>query len=92
MYRLSVSSKDGVPPFGPEVPEPAIFDKDDVFRDFLLCKRSFSSPHRQIHHRRIAHINTHGPSVATVQLSMVSVLPIRLQRSPRRLHARDTLC
>jgi hypothetical protein len=42
MYRLSVSSKDGVPPFGPEIPEPAVFEKNDVFRDFLLCKRTFS--------------------------------------------------
>jgi len=37
-YRLAVASKERVSSFGPELPEPALFFKDDVFREFLLTK------------------------------------------------------
>lgn len=45
-YRLSVASKDGVPTFTPQLPDPALFEAGPKFRDILLCKRtqpSFSS-------------------------------------------------
>jgi len=37
-YRLSVASKDTVPSFSPELPEPALFPGDDILREFLLTK------------------------------------------------------
>jgi len=37
-YRLSFASKDGVPLFGPLIPEPNIFEKGPRFRQFLLTK------------------------------------------------------
>jgi RAP1 GTPase activating protein 1 len=37
-YRLSCGSKDGVPAFGPDIPDPAIFDKNELFRSFVLAK------------------------------------------------------
>jgi hypothetical protein len=37
-YQLACGSKDGVPSFGPEIPEPPIFEPNDYFREFLLCK------------------------------------------------------
>jgi len=37
-YRLELANKDGVPPFKPDLPTAAIFEKGDLFRDFLLCK------------------------------------------------------
>lgn len=38
MYRVAVSSKPGVPPFGPYLPENALFPKNEEFRTFLLTK------------------------------------------------------
>jgi len=37
-YRLGVASKVGTPSFGPLLPHPAIFDKNEDFRNFLLAK------------------------------------------------------
>jgi RAP1 GTPase activating protein 1 len=37
-YQLACGSKDGVPSFGPEIPEPPLFEPNDYFRDFLICK------------------------------------------------------
>lgn len=37
-YQVSVAGKNGVPPFKPELPEPAIITKDAVSRDFFLHK------------------------------------------------------
>ncbi|TPX37237.1 hypothetical protein SmJEL517_g01108 [Synchytrium microbalum] len=37
-YRLTVCPKNGVPPFTPELPEPCVFGKDAVSRDFFLHK------------------------------------------------------
>ncbi|XP_073967370.1 GTPase-activating Rap/Ran-GAP domain-like protein 3 isoform X6 [Choristoneura fumiferana] len=37
-YKLSVFSDDSVPPFGPSLPCPPVFDDAHLFRDFLLVK------------------------------------------------------
>lgn len=37
-YRLSVSSREDVPVYGPSLPNPAIFTDPQLFRDFLLIK------------------------------------------------------
>lgn len=37
-YRLSVISKDGVPPFGPPLPEPSFFRKGQEFKEFFYRK------------------------------------------------------
>lgn len=37
-YHVSVASKEDVPVFGPPLPKPAVFRKDDSFKDFLLAK------------------------------------------------------
>lgn len=37
-YKVAVTHKNGVPDFGPPLPSPSIFSKDEVFRDFLLSK------------------------------------------------------
>eukprot|EP01125_Pyxidicula_operculata_P006691 TRINITY_DN2300_c0_g1_i2.p1 TRINITY_DN2300_c0_g1~~TRINITY_DN2300_c0_g1_i2.p1 ORF type:complete len:873 (+),score=120.37 TRINITY_DN2300_c0_g1_i2:60-2678(+) len=37
-YRVSVASKETVPSFGPSLPEPALFNADSAFREFLLAK------------------------------------------------------
>ena len=37
-YRCGFASKAGVPQFGPELPEPSLFEKDEQFRNFLLSK------------------------------------------------------
>lgn len=37
-YKLIVAPKVGVPPFSPDIPEPPIFGKDAVSRDFFLHK------------------------------------------------------
>jgi len=37
-YKLCVCTKSGVPPFIPDIPEPPIFNKDAVSRDFFLHK------------------------------------------------------
>ena len=39
-YQLSISKKPGVPDFVPELPSPAIIQKDTVSRDFLFHKRN----------------------------------------------------
>lgn len=38
MYKVSVTSKEGVPEFGPPLPSPPVFTLGEVFRDFLLSK------------------------------------------------------
>ncbi|XP_059814833.1 rap1 GTPase-activating protein 2-like, partial [Hypanus sabinus] len=38
VYRVSVTARDGVPWFGPAVPNPAIFPEGPEFREFLLTK------------------------------------------------------
>ncbi|XP_070838370.1 rap1 GTPase-activating protein 2-like isoform X2 [Chaetodon trifascialis] len=37
-YKVSVTAREDVPPFGPPLPNPAIFRKGPEFRDFLLTK------------------------------------------------------
>ncbi|KAG8187108.1 hypothetical protein JTE90_004854 [Oedothorax gibbosus] len=37
-YKVSVTARDGVPVFGPSLPNPAVFRKNDEFREFLLTK------------------------------------------------------
>jgi len=37
-FKLSISSKEGVPPFGPDYPQSYSFQKGDRFRQFLLTK------------------------------------------------------
>lgn len=43
--RVQVANQDGVPPYGPDIPEGATFEKSRDFRDFLLTKgMEFVSP------------------------------------------------
>ncbi|KAI9333768.1 hypothetical protein DFJ73DRAFT_764253 [Zopfochytrium polystomum] len=37
-YRLTMATKNGVPAFTPDLPEPTIFDREPLSRDFLLHK------------------------------------------------------
>ncbi|XP_077970513.1 uncharacterized protein LOC120327908 isoform X2 [Styela clava] len=37
-YKVSVTCREDVPEFEPSLPEPAIFAKDDTFREWLYCK------------------------------------------------------
>ncbi|XP_061596397.1 rap1 GTPase-activating protein 2-like isoform X5 [Cololabis saira] len=37
-YKVSVTAREDVPPFGPPLPNPAIFKRDPEFREFLLTK------------------------------------------------------
>eukprot|EP01125_Pyxidicula_operculata_P019673 TRINITY_DN7140_c1_g2_i2.p1 TRINITY_DN7140_c1_g2~~TRINITY_DN7140_c1_g2_i2.p1 ORF type:complete len:627 (-),score=121.39 TRINITY_DN7140_c1_g2_i2:94-1974(-) len=37
-YRISVASKDTVPSFGPELPEPSVFRQGPMLREYLLTK------------------------------------------------------
>ncbi|EAL66329.1 RapGAP/RanGAP domain-containing protein [Dictyostelium discoideum AX4] len=37
-YRVSISNRDEVPNYGPPLPDPPIFEKDDSFRNFLYQK------------------------------------------------------
>ncbi|XP_067362525.1 rap1 GTPase-activating protein 2a isoform X6 [Channa argus] len=37
-YKVSVAAREDVPPFGPPLPNPAVFKKGPEFRDFLLTK------------------------------------------------------
>mmetsp|Transcript_26777 Transcript_26777/g.37695 ORF Transcript_26777/g.37695 Transcript_26777/m.37695 type:complete len:675 (+) Transcript_26777:3-2027(+) len=37
-YRVSIANKPGFPPYGPYLPEPAVFKKSDDFRNFLFTK------------------------------------------------------
>uniref|UniRef100_A0A3B5MTR4 Rap-GAP domain-containing protein n=1 Tax=Xiphophorus couchianus TaxID=32473 RepID=A0A3B5MTR4_9TELE len=37
-YRVSVTAREDVPPFGPPLPNPAVFRKGPEFRQFLLTK------------------------------------------------------
>ncbi|XP_029374674.1 rap1 GTPase-activating protein 2-like isoform X2 [Echeneis naucrates] len=37
-YKVSVTAREDVPPFGPPLPNPAIFKKGHRFREFLLTK------------------------------------------------------
>ncbi|KAM6959062.1 rap1 GTPase-activating protein 2-like [Aplochiton taeniatus] len=37
-YKVSVTAREDVPPFGPPLPNPAVFKKGAEFRDFLLTK------------------------------------------------------
>jgi hypothetical protein len=38
-YQVAFATREGVPVFGPELPSPALFNRDSSFRDFLLTKR-----------------------------------------------------
>ncbi|XP_062895697.1 rap1 GTPase-activating protein 1-like [Mobula hypostoma] len=38
VYRVSVTARDGVPWFGPALPNPAVFPEGPEFREFLLAK------------------------------------------------------
>jgi len=37
-YRVSIVRRDGVPMFGPNLPSPPVFKKDQDFKNFLLDK------------------------------------------------------
>ncbi|XP_074528547.1 rap1 GTPase-activating protein 2-like isoform X1 [Halichoeres trimaculatus] len=37
-YKVSVTAREDVPPFGPPLPNPAVFTKGPEFREFLLTK------------------------------------------------------
>ncbi|XP_041097076.1 rap1 GTPase-activating protein 2-like isoform X8 [Polyodon spathula] len=37
-YKVSVTAREDVPPFGPSLPNPAVFKKGPEFREFLLTK------------------------------------------------------
>ncbi|GFY79026.1 rap1 GTPase-activating protein 1 [Trichonephila inaurata madagascariensis] len=37
-YKVSVTAREGVPTFGPALPNPTVFRKNDEFREFLLTK------------------------------------------------------
>ena len=37
-YEVAVVTKSGVEPYGPYIPQPAIFENDQNFREFLLAK------------------------------------------------------
>lgn len=37
-YKVSVTARDDVPEFGPKLPTPAIFRKDQSFKEFILTK------------------------------------------------------
>ncbi|XP_030632468.1 rap1 GTPase-activating protein 2a [Chanos chanos] len=37
-YKVSVTAREDVPPFGPPLPNPAVFKKGPEFRDYLLTK------------------------------------------------------
>jgi ankyrin repeat protein len=37
-YRVALAVREGVPQFGPALPDPPIFKKDETFKDFLLSK------------------------------------------------------
>eukprot|EP00794_Sanderia_malayensis_P015070 gene15070-16625_t len=37
-YKVSVTARDGVPSFGPTLPNPAVFKKGAEFREFLMTK------------------------------------------------------
>ncbi|XP_037604692.1 rap1 GTPase-activating protein 2-like isoform X3 [Sebastes umbrosus] len=37
-YKVSVTAREDVPPFGPPLPNPAVFKKGPEFREFLLTK------------------------------------------------------
>ncbi|XP_060744771.1 rap1 GTPase-activating protein 2a isoform X2 [Tachysurus vachellii] len=37
-YKVSVTAREDVPPFGPALPNPAVFKKGPEFREFLLTK------------------------------------------------------
>lgn len=37
-YHVGFATKEGVPHFKPEIPTPSIFEKGELFKDFLLCK------------------------------------------------------
>jgi len=36
--QVSVTCRQDVPEFGPPLPEPSIFKKDECFREWLYCK------------------------------------------------------
>ncbi|KAM9324568.1 rap1 GTPase-activating protein 1-like [Gastrophryne carolinensis] len=38
LYKVSVTARDDVPGFGPALPNPAVFQKNQQFREFLLTK------------------------------------------------------
>ncbi len=37
-HRVSVSRSQDIPFFGPPIPEDAAFDKNEIFREFMLTK------------------------------------------------------
>nr|CAB3265433.1 rap1 GTPase-activating protein 1 [Phallusia mammillata] len=37
-YKVSVTCREDVPEFGPPLPEPAVFERNDQFRTWLYCK------------------------------------------------------
>jgi len=37
-YKFTICSRNGVPPFNPPIPEPAIMNRDSISRDFFLHK------------------------------------------------------
>lgn len=39
-YRLTVTSKQDVPPYGPPLPSEGLFEDPQLFRKFLVAKRA----------------------------------------------------
>lgn len=48
-YRLSVYTDDTVPPFGPSLPCPPIFNDPQLFREFLLVSILYKFNNFHIH-------------------------------------------
>lgn len=43
-YRLTVTSKQEVPPYGPPLPHDGLFEDPQLFRKFLVAKRARRFP------------------------------------------------
>lgn len=41
-YRIAISTKPGIEPFGPFLPSPSVFEKNQYFREFLFAKCKFT--------------------------------------------------
>jgi hypothetical protein len=44
-YKISIANKEGMPPYGPPIPFPGIFEKGPQLRDFLFTK--CLNPHKK---------------------------------------------
>jgi len=37
-YKIAIANKEGLPCYGPSIPYPAIFERNDAFKEFLFTK------------------------------------------------------